>query len=99
MFHLLEKLRSQSKAQRNFISFVLALLFTGSIFIFWLLSGDVTKENQQVEKNITANTPSDSLVKNMRDLWGGVVGATNDFKEGVKRVDFSSTVEYDNTQQ
>lgn len=98
MFHILEKLRTQSsRAQRAFIAFCISLLFTGLIFVMWLTTDKNTKnlpESASVAQNSASNTPTDNLVKNVRDMWGSLVGASAELTSTIKNTDFSSTVDY-----
>jgi len=105
MFHLLEKLRTQSsRAQRTFIAFSLSLLFTGLVFVMWLTTEKNTKnlpegasQGNQVTQNAASNTPTDTLVKNARDMWASIVGASAELSSTIKNTDFSSTIEYNNS--
>lgn len=98
MFNLLEKLRTQSsRAQRTFIAFSLSLLFTGLVFVMWLTTEKNVKnlpESASVAQNTASNTPTDTLVKNIKDTWGSLMGATTELTTTIKNADFSSTVEY-----
>jgi len=94
MFHLLEKLRSQSKSRRTFIAFAGALFFTGCIFVFWLGSRQAVPVNTVADSKVEANTPTDTLIKNVQDVWASIQGVSTDLKEVVKKADFSPTVEY-----
>lgn len=100
MFHLLEKLRTQSsRGQRTLLAFSISLLFTGLVFVMWLTTEKNTKnlpESASVAQNTASNTPTDNLVKNIRDMWGTLVGATAELTSTIKNTDFSSTVEYNN---
>lgn len=101
MFHLLEKLRTQSsRAQRTFIAFSLSLLFTGLVFVMWLTTEKNTKnlpESASVAQNTASNTPTDTLLKNAQDMWASIVGASAELTSTIKNTDFSSTVEYTNS--
>lgn len=104
MFKLLEKLRNQSKAQRTFIAFSLSLLFTGVVFVMWLMveknaknGPEAVPTSNQVTQNSASNTPTDTLLKNVQDMWGSLVGASAELSETVKNVDFSSTLDYNNS--
>ncbi len=99
MFHLLEKIRTQSsRPQRTFIAFSISLLFTGLVFVVWLTkeqyAPEKVSEDIPVVQNIASNTPTDTLVKNMRDMWGSLIGASQELGDTLKNVDFSSTVQY-----
>ncbi len=102
MFHLLEKLRTQSsRGQRTLLAFSLSLLFTGLVFVMWLTTNKNTKNlpesasgGSPTAQNNASNTPTDNLLKNVRDMWGTLVGATAELSQTIKSTDFSSTVEY-----
>jgi len=98
MFILLEKLRTQSsRAQRTFIAFCISLLVTGLIFVMWITTDKNTKnlpESASVAQERASNTPTDNLVKNVRDMWGSLIGASAELTSTIKNADFSSTVDY-----
>lgn len=95
MFHLLEKIRTQSsRAQRAFIAFSISLLFTGLIFVMWLIKEKEIKVISETTKKVNAYTPTDTLLKNIQDMWGSVSGAIADTQNKLQQVDFSSTIEY-----
>lgn len=93
MFNLLEKLRTKSKAQRTFVAFSISLLCTGVVFVVWLVA-ERTPKVEETSKVVTENTPTNTLVKNISDMWGGVVSGVKSAQDSVKNLDFSSTVEY-----
>jgi hypothetical protein len=93
MFNLLEKLRTKSRAQRTFVAFSISLLCTGVVFVVWLVA-ERRSETGETPKVVTENTPTDTLFKNISDMWGGVVSGVKSAQDGVKNLDFSSTVEY-----
>ena len=98
MFHLLEKIRTQSsRAQRTLLAFSLSLLFTGLVFVMWLTTEKNTKnlpESASVAQNTVSITPTDTLLKNAQDMWASIVGASAELTSTIKNTDFSSTVEY-----
>lgn len=93
MFHLLEKLRTKSRAQRTLIAFSISLLFTGVVFVVWLVARQ-KPESVEITKVIKENTPTNTVFKNMTDIWKGVTGTVKNAQETIKTIDFSSTVEY-----
>lgn len=93
MFNLLEKLRTKSRAQRTFVAFSISLLCTGVVFVVWLVA-ERTPRVEETSKVVTENTPTNTLFKNIGDMWGSVVGTMKSAQDGVKNLDFSSTVEY-----
>ena len=98
MFNLLEKIRTQSsRAQRTFIAFSVSLLFTGLVFVMWIVKEKEIKMTDEVARQVNTYTPTHTLVKSMRDMWEGTVSTIKNTQENLKQVDFSSTVEY--TQQ
>lgn len=93
MFHLLEKLRTKSRAQRTFIAFCISLLFTGVLFVMWLIT--LSKPDTiEISKTTETYTPTDTLFKNISDMWESVVDSAHDAKDVVNNLDLSSTVEY-----
>ena len=97
MFHLLEKIRTKSRAQRTFIAFSISLLFTGTVFVVWIVAQkntpSVAAETESV-KTIEGNTPTDTLLRNISDVWSGVSNTMKNAQDVVKNTNFSSTVEY-----
>lgn len=95
MFNLLEKLRTKSRAQRTFIAFSISLLFTGTVFVTWLVAEKNT-QYAHVETNTTTegNTPTDTLVRNIATVWQSVSGTMKNAQQIVKDTNFSSTIEY-----
>ncbi|MHB1316804.1 MAG: hypothetical protein ACYCZW_03025 [Minisyncoccota bacterium] len=94
MFNTLEKLRTKSKAERTFVAFSISLLITGLIFVIWFTADKRSNIATEDVKNIESNTPTDTLFKNISDMWGSVVNTTQQAKETIKSIDMSSTVEY-----
>lgn len=93
MFNLLEKLRTKSRAQRTFIAFSISLLFTGAVFVVWLVA-ERRPQSEEMPRVITEHTPSNTLLKNIGDMWGSVMSTVKSAQDSVKNLDFSSTVEY-----
>lgn len=96
MFHLLEKLRAQSKAYRTFIAFAVSLSVTGVIFVFWFSAQKGVKVAPAVKEKVTSYTPVDTISKGLKETWGTLLQTVSELTESVKTVDFSSTVEYTN---
>lgn len=93
MFNLLEKLRTKSRAQRTFVAFSVSLLCTGVVFVVWLVA-ERRPQGEETPQVITEHTPSNTLLKNIRDIWVSVMGTVKSAQDSVKNLDFSSTVEY-----
>ncbi len=95
MFNLLEKLRTQSsRGQRTLLAFSLSLLFTGLVFVMWMVKEKEVNMTDTVARQVNTYTPTDTLIKNIEDIWHSAVGTIKNTQENLKQVDFSSTVEY-----